>query len=183
MRTYALIALLAATVYADGHLPTNSTMPHEDDHHDDDHHEDHKEGSDMNTAELLAQAIDNVTELFMEEADIIEDDKIQPGAFAFAADLKGILEMVCETSHGEMDGEHHDDHHDDEEHHDDKDHARRLDGHEAAAAAAAEAAMNAMPAMEGDMEMDEMDVTCLRAYKLLHSMEEYADEKTSAERR
>ena len=75
--------------------------------------------------------------------------------------------MVCEVSHGDMDGEH-DDHHDDE-HHDDEDHNRRLDGHE-----------TAMP-MEGDM--DEMDETCARAYKLLRSMEEYADEKTSAERR
>ena len=55
MRTYALLALLAATVYADGHLttsttPTNSTMPIEEEHHD----EEHKEGADMNTAEMLA---------------------------------------------------------------------------------------------------------------------------------
>ena len=72
MRTYALLAFLAATACADGHLPTNSTMPHEDEHHD----EEHK--ADQNTAEMLAQAIDNVAELFMEEADIIHEDKIQP---------------------------------------------------------------------------------------------------------
>ena len=48
MRPYALLALLAATVYADGHLPTDNTMPDEGDPA-----EDHK-GDEMNTAELLA---------------------------------------------------------------------------------------------------------------------------------
>ena len=180
MRTYALLALLAATVYADGHLttsttPTNSTMPHEEEHHD----EEHKEGSDMNTAEMLAQAIDNVAELFMEEVDIIDDDKIQPGAFAFASDLKGILEMVCDVSHRDMDGERDvhidDEHHEDGEHHEDEDHTRRLDGHETAMPVPAEPMM--------PMEENDTDETCKRAYKLLRSMEEYADEKTSAERR
>ena len=47
MRPYALLALLAATVYADGHLPTNSTMTEE---HHDMHDEDHSE-DDSNTAE------------------------------------------------------------------------------------------------------------------------------------
>ena len=46
MRPFALLALLAATVYADGHLPTNSTMTEEHDMHDEDHSED-----DGNTAE------------------------------------------------------------------------------------------------------------------------------------
>ena len=43
MRSYALLALLAATVYADGHLPTR------EEHHDEEH-----KGNEMNTAELLA---------------------------------------------------------------------------------------------------------------------------------
>ena len=78
MRSYALLALLAATVYADGHLPTR------EEHHDEEH-----KGNEMNTAELLAQAVDNVAELFMEELDLIEDDKIQPiAAFESAKDLK-----------------------------------------------------------------------------------------------
>ena len=47
MRPFALLALLAATVYADGHLPTNSTMTEE---HHDMHDEDHSE-DDSNTAE------------------------------------------------------------------------------------------------------------------------------------
>ena len=85
MRSYALLALLAVTVYADGHLPTNSTMTEEPHGM---HDEEHK-GNEMNTAELLAQAVDNVAELFMEELDLIEDDKIQPiAAFESAKDLK-----------------------------------------------------------------------------------------------
>ena len=70
MRPYALLAFLAATVYADGHeaaMPTNSTMPHED-HKDDE----------MNTAEQLVKAIDDITELFMEEANLIHEGRINP---------------------------------------------------------------------------------------------------------
>ena len=94
MRSFALLALLAATVYADGHLPTSGeALPTEAEHHDEDH-----EGNEMNTAELLAQAIDNVAELFMEEVELglIDDDKIQPiSAFESAKDLKKLLELVC----------------------------------------------------------------------------------------
>ena len=110
----------------------------------------------------------------MEEADLIEDDKITPESFEFAADLKSLLELVCEVSH--EGGEGHEDHHEDDEHHEDEDHTRRLDGHETAMPVPAEPMMP----MEEENDTDE---TCKRAYKLLRSMEEYADEKTSAERR
>ena len=33
------------------------------------------------------------------------------------------------------------------------------------------------------MDMDERDAECMKAYRLLHSMEEYAKEDTSMERR
>ena len=42
MRPYALLALLAATAYADGHLPADGDMPVD------------QKGDEMNTAELLA---------------------------------------------------------------------------------------------------------------------------------
>ena len=118
MRTFALVALLAATVYADGHLPTNSTMVEE---HHDEHHDEHYEGDEMNTAEQLVKAIDDITELFMEEADLIHEGKINPKALEGAADFKSLLEMVCEVSHDDhMDGEHHED----------AEHNRMLDGHD-----------------------------------------------------
>ena len=114
----------------------------------------------------------------MEEADLIEDDKITPESFEFAADLKSLLELVCEVSH--EGGEGHEDHHEDDEHHEDEDHTRRLDGHETAAPP--------MPVTEehhdGVQHMeDDMEVTCLKAYRLLDSMEEYAKEDTTEERR
>ena len=118
MRPYAILALLAATVYADGHLPTNSTMT-------EDHHEDHDEDEE-NTAVQLVKAIDDILELFKEEADLIEDGRINPKALEGAADFKSLLEMICEVDHDE---EHEEDHHDGEEHHEDADHQRMLDGH------------------------------------------------------
>ena len=135
MRSFALVALIAATVYADGHLPTNSTMPeeHHDEHHDE-HHEDH-EGDEMNTAEQLFKAVDDIMELFMEEADLIHEGKINPKALEGAADFKALLEMVCEVDMPEdhHDEDHHDeDHHEGEEHHEDaerRDNNRMLDGH------------------------------------------------------
>ena len=69
--------------------------------------------------------------------------------------------MVCEISHANEE---------------DKDHERRLDGHE-----------TAMPSdmlIDSQMPMEnDMDVQCMKAYRLLRSMEEYADEATTAERR
>ena len=73
MRTFALVALLAATVYADGHMPTNSTMVEE--HHDEHHDE---SGDDENTAEQLVKAIDDIMALFREDADLMLDGKINP---------------------------------------------------------------------------------------------------------
>ena len=69
MRPYALLAFLAATVYADGHEAAEAAagMPHED-HKDDE----------MNTAEQLVKAIDDITELFMEEANLIHEGRINP---------------------------------------------------------------------------------------------------------
>ena len=87
-----------------------------------------------------------------------------------------MLEMVCEVSH---EGGEHEDHHGDEEHHDDKDHTRRLDGHETTADPMHH---DDEHHMEVD-EMDEMAVSCLKAYRLLDSMEEFADKETSEERR
>ena len=189
MRTFALVALLAATVYADGHLPTNSTMPEDQQFaHHDEHHEDH-EGDEMNTAEQLFKAVDDIMELFMEEADLIHEGKINPKALEGAADFKALLEMVCEVGHDEEhhDEDHHDeDHHEGEEHHEDADHNRMLDGHENAAAEAAAAALAAAHEGEHDMNMDMGDdsaAQCMRAYRLLHSMEEYAKEDTTDERR
>ena len=126
----------------------------------------------MNTAELLAQAIDNIAELFTEEVELIDDDKIQPiPAFESAKDLKMLLELVCYQS--DEGGEH-----EDEEHHDDKDGSRRLDGHETAA----DPMHDAEHHMEVD-EMDEMAVKCLKAYRLLDSMTEFVDKETTDERR
>ena len=64
MRTFALLALIAASAYADGHLPTNSTMT---EHHEGDH-EEMKDDADMNSAEQLISAIDSVMELFIDES-------------------------------------------------------------------------------------------------------------------
>ena len=124
MRPFALVALLAATVYADGHLPTNSTMvdEHHDEHHDD-HHDDHQE-DEMNTAEQLVKAIDDIMELFMEEADLREDGKINPKALEGAKGFREMLEMICEIDHDE------DDHDGHEDHDDGADYSRMLDGHD-----------------------------------------------------
>ena len=160
MRSFALIALLAATVYADGHLPTNSTMV-------DEHHDDHEE-DEMNTAEQLMKAIDSITELFIEEADLIEDGKINPKALEGAKGFRELLEMICEVDHDE------DDHDGHEDHDDGADHNRMLDGHEAAEA----------PEHHEDMDMaEERDARCMKAWRLLRSMEEYAYEGTTDERR
>ena len=71
--------------------------------------------------------------------------------------------MICDVSHG------------DEEHHEDADHNRMLDGHETPAE-------HHEDESHEDMEED-VEMRCIRALKLLRSMEEYADEKTSADRR
>ena len=63
MRPYALIALLAATVYADGHAEGELGEEQKDE---------------MNAAETLVKAIDDITELFVEESNLIEDGKISP---------------------------------------------------------------------------------------------------------
>ena len=213
MRSYALIALLAATVYADGHLPTNSTMV--DEHHDD-HHEDHKE-DDMNTAEQLIKAIDDITELFMEEADLIHEGKINPKALEGAKDFREMLEMICEVDHDEdhHDG-HEDDHHEDKDHDEGTDHNRMLDGHDSHSlcdilpddpsckkddngicdvipddpsckehkAPEHHEGEHHVGEHHEDMDMvEERDARCMKAWRLLRTMEEYANEDTTDERR
>ena len=161
MRPYAILALLAATVYADGHLPTNSTMTEEQ--HDED---------EENTAVQLVKAIDDILELFKEEADLIEDGRISPKALEGAADFKSLLEMICQIDHDEG--------HEDEEHHEDADHQRMLDGH----ATTEEPHEGEHHEAEPHMDMEEIrDERCMKAYRLLHSMEEYAMEETTDERR
>ena len=88
MRTFALLALIAATAYADGHLPTstNSTMV--------EHHEDHKDDEEMNSAEQLISAIDSVMELFIDESGVnIELDHLR-SLRIFR--LRKLLGMFCE---------------------------------------------------------------------------------------
>ena len=81
--------------------------------------------------------------------------------------------MICETSHG------HDEEHGDEEHHDDKDHnGRMLDGHEPPT--------NSTMPMDHDEEghgEDDYAMQCMKAWRLLRSMEEYSMEDTTDERR
>ena len=85
--------------------------------------------------------------------------------------------MICETSHG------HDEEHGDEEHHDDKDHnGRMLDGHEAAAGMPTNSTMPMDHGEEGHGE-DDYAMQCMKAWRLLRSMEEYSMEDTTDERR
>ena len=90
MRSFALLALIAATAYADGH-PTNSTMPEE--HHEDDHHM--KDDGDMNSAEQLIGAIDSVMELFIDESAINTEGLDHLRALRIFR-LKDLLGMFCE---------------------------------------------------------------------------------------
>ena len=87
MRSFALLALIAATVYADGH-PTNSTMPDEDDHH-------MKDDADMNSAEQLIGAIDSVMELFIDESAVNTEGLDHLRALRIFR-LKDLLGMFCE---------------------------------------------------------------------------------------
>ena len=162
MRPFALLALLAATVYADGHLPTNSTMTEDHDMHDEDH-----SGDDLNTAEQAVKALDSILQLFRQEASLIQDNKINPKALQDAAYFRETLEMICEVSY--------DDGHEDEEHHEDADHNRMLDGH-------GTPAEHHEDESHEDMEED-VEMRCIRALKLLRSMEEYSKDDTTDERR
>ena len=76
--------------------------------------------------------------------------------------------MICEGSF-EGDGDH-----DGEDHDDEKDQGRMLDGH---------MPTNSTMGEDMDGDMDGMDVRCMKAYRLLHSMEEFANEDTTEERR
>ena len=88
MRTFALLALIAATAYADGHA-TNSTMPED---HEGDH--DMKDDGEMNSAEQLISAIDSVMELFIDESGVnIELDHLR-SLRIFR--LRKLLGMFCE---------------------------------------------------------------------------------------
>ena len=82
MKSFALLALVAATAYADGHA-TNSTMPEE---HDDE---------DMNSAETLISAIDSVMELFIDESAVNTEGLDHLRALRIFR-LKELLGMFCE---------------------------------------------------------------------------------------
>ena len=75
--------------------------------------------------------------------------------------------MICDVSY--------DDGHEDEEHHEDADHNRMLDGHETPAE-------HHEDEDHEDMEED-VEMRCIRAMKLLRSMEEYSKDDTTDERR
>ena len=63
MRTLALLALIAATAYADGHATSFEAVAED---HEGDH--DMKDDEEMNSAEQLISAIDSVMELFIDES-------------------------------------------------------------------------------------------------------------------
>ena len=85
-----MVAVIAATAYADGHA-TNSTMPEE--HHEDDH--DMKDDGDMNSAETLISAIDSVMELFIDES-AINTEGIDHLRALRIFKLKDLLGIFCE---------------------------------------------------------------------------------------
>ena len=162
MRTFALLALIAATAYADGHLPTstNSTMV--------EHHEDHKDDEDMNSAEQLISAIDSVMELFIDESAVNTEGLKQLRSLRIFR-LRNLLEMFCEG--GDAD--------------DVMGPGRRLDGHEghnnsifATNSTIAVIDEDGRGEDEGDMMTE-----CLRAFRLLDQIDEYTDKDTTEERK
>ena len=167
MRPFALLALMAATAYADGH----ETKPKPDEASTftidtimQASYSEEFEG--MNTAQIIIKATDDVIEALMNEP--IDSSGLEALRTFRGVRLREVLHMFCEGGDGEGDN--------------DKDKGRRLDGHEMTTMDVAPT-NSTIAVVDEDGKEGEMVTICLRAFRLLDQIEEYKDEDTTEERK